>query len=183
MTSQRVANGNTISALNRVAAIIRKELTKEIIAQGHNLTGKLKDSIRQEIVKSGGDLSLDIFIEDYGIFVDRGVKASRIPYKPGSGRKTSKYINGLMDFVRKRGLATGDKEVKNIAFAIAMKHKKEGMPTRSSRRFSKNGKRLNFVQEALDRVVDDILEVLGGALELDRTIIIDNQIRDIQRTI
>lgn len=178
-----MANDKTIAALQRVAAIMREALSTKIIEQGHDLTGSLRKDIRNEIVVSGATVTLDIFMRKYGIFVDRGVKASRIPYKRGSGKTESKYIDGLIDFVRKRGLATGDKEVKNIAFAIANKHKKEGMPTRASREHSKTGRRLNMIQEAIDLVVNKIvIEIAEGVLE-DRVLIIDNEIRGIKKVI
>ena len=165
---------NQIKSLDRIARILRKALAKEIVAQGHDLSGKLKQDIVQEIKRDGSGFTLDIFMKEYAPFVDKGVKASRIPYRRGSGAKSSKYISGLIDFVRKRGLATGDKEVKNIAFAIANKHKREGMPTRSSKRFSRTGKRLEFVQEALDSVVDQITEIFADAMLKDTELIIES---------
>ncbi|MEK0324448.1 MAG: hypothetical protein QQN63_01985 [Nitrosopumilus sp.] len=169
-----MAAPNTARALARVGAFLKKALAKEIVAQGHDLTGKLKNDVSEQIKRDGSGFTLDIFMQEYAPFVDKGVKASRIPYRRGSGAKSSKYISGLIDFIRKRGLATGDKEVKNIAFAIANNHKRYGMPTRSSKRFSRTGKRLEFVQEALDSVVDQITEIFADAMLKDTELIIES---------
>ena len=70
------------------------------------------------------------YVLDYMATINTGVTASRIPYSRGSGARSSQYIQGLTNYVKRR-MGKSDKEAKSIAFAIASKHKKEGMPTKS----------------------------------------------------
>jgi hypothetical protein len=107
-------------------------LKAELEAQGHNNTGKLKDSITWKLE---GD-KINIYAEDYAKWVDSGRKAGakRIP------------IDALMIWVEQRGIASGDKEVKNIAFAIQQKIFQEGSPTMGSYKFSANGRRDKFIE-------------------------------------
>jgi len=98
-------------------------------------------------------------IEDYGLSMEFGVKPQNIPYSPGSGAGTSKYIQGLISFWNKRGV-TGREGIL-AAFATARKHKKEGMPTRSSFAFSTTGARTGFASTVIERD----LELIGRILE------------------
>jgi hypothetical protein len=59
-----------------------------------------------------------------------------------------------------------DKEALGIAFAIASKHKREGMPTRSSARFSQTGKRTGFIETALDALMPQIEEAIREELAI-----------------
>jgi hypothetical protein len=102
-----------------------------------------------------------------------GVTAARIPYTPGSGRKTSKYIDGLINYVKLR-MGKSDKEAKGIAFAIASRHKKEGMPTKASAKFSSTGKRTGFIDEALTGKEQQFAEMIELAVAEAFNVTIDN---------
>lgn len=123
-------------------------IKKEIEAQGHKLTGKLINSVTFEVQQLNGGFEGTMFIADYGMILEKGVKPNRIPFTFGSGKKTSKYIQGLIDFFQKRGLHP--KAAKSAAFATARVQKREGLPTRKSFRFSKNGRRKGFIKHTLD---------------------------------
>lgn len=118
-------------------------------AQGHELTGKAAQELETRIVETTNGVTIDGFVVDYMVPNNTGVIPSRIPYSPGSGAGSSKYIDGLINYVKLR-MGKSDKEAKSIAFAIASKHKREGMPTKASARFSSTGKRTGFIDEALD---------------------------------
>jgi hypothetical protein len=127
--------------LKEIGEFLVIELSKELKAQGHIATGKLKDSIEYEIAGLKGELELAISYLEYGAVVERGVSASRIPYGGGKG-SVSKYIQGLMSWIRFKKLTSGlAKDVKSFAFAIAKTHKKDGMPSKGSYKFSNNGRR------------------------------------------
>lgn len=131
----------------KVVEFVREELTE----QGHNLTGNLLNSVSTRQVSSGDEITILVEHLAYGRFVDQGVRPSRIPFSPGSGARTSKYIEGLKEFVRLRRIAGPlESDILGAAFAIAKKHKKEGMPTRASRRFSSNGRRVGYMSTTLE---------------------------------
>ena len=139
--------------LEDLAQYIAKAVAKEQNrVQGHRMTGKLEKSTEGKVVAIPDGLVLDIVREKYGEIIDRGVNRRRIPFSPGSGAKTSKYIEGLIRFVRLRGLRPKPGQTqKDIAFAIAHKHKKVGLPTPGSRRFSQTGRRTGALNEVYDK--------------------------------
>lgn len=136
--------------VERFIAAVKQELED----QGHVLTGTLRDSIRYEVTRLPNTIQAIVFMKTYGENIDKGVKPGDVPFNPGSGAKSSKYIDGLQRFWMLKGLDS--KEALSAAFATAKKHKKEGMPTRSSYDFSKNGKRTGFFTDTLDSFEDEI---------------------------
>lgn len=138
-------------SINDLAASIKSKLILEFKAQGHQLTGSFINSIEFDVVIDDGKFQITYSYAMYGIYLRKGVAASRIPYSGrGKGRvstgRTSKYIQALIAYARKRGM----RNPKRAAFAIAAKHKREGMPTRASYRFSRNGRRTLFQESILD---------------------------------
>ena len=153
-----------INGLKQLGEIIRKEVERVLTEQGHVLTGKIFDEV-DNIVKAIKDgYILEGHYQPYSIFVHKGVKAERIPYSPGSGRRHSKYIEALKQYARHRGMSEPDR----AAFAIARVHKREGMPTKASSRFSQTGERLKFLDYALkDEKVDVKVEkIMADAIEM-----------------
>jgi hypothetical protein len=153
---QKLADEISVLAISVVA--------NEWRLQGHELTGsavkQMETMVRMEI----NTLIIEGFVPDYMAINNQGVPANRIPYYPGSGRKTSKYIDGLIDYVQRR-MGKSEKEAKGIAFAIASKHKKEGMPTKNSViKHSKTGRRTGFIEIALDKNSQKFVELIENAI-------------------
>lgn len=153
---------------NQIANILIKELRRQYLLQGHKLTGRLINSIEGIVRLTASGANIAIIMEDYGIIVNNGVPASRIPYSPNkrTGAKSSKYIEGLKRFAALRFGLSG-KEALNAAFAIARKHALRGMPTRGSFKFSKTGKRTGAIEAAIldtgaeiTKITEDFLEEL-----------------------
>lgn len=157
--------------IREIMELIAGEMRKRIVGQGHNLTGRLANSIEYTVEKNGDYTSGLMYIEDYGVFVNVGVSASRIPYGKGGGNRggTSAYIQGLIEFWEHRGL-TG-REAIGAAFATAKVHAREGMPSRSSSRFSDSGERTGFVKEAVsgisNKIEENIASKFGKTLTLE----------------
>jgi hypothetical protein len=147
-------------------------------AQGHELSGsavkQMETFVRMEI----NTLIIEGFVPDYMAINNSGVTANRIPYTPNSGRPPSKYISGLIDYVKRR-MGKSDKEAKSIAFAIASKHKKEGMPTKTSARFSKTGKRTGFIEQALDKNSAKFIELIENAITFSVEAMIESYYKSI----
>lgn len=132
-------------------------------AQGHNLTGNAIQQLETRIV-TGADIVIQGYVVDYMANINAGVTAANIPYSPGSGARSSKYIAGLIDYVKRR-MGKSDREAKSIAFAIASKHKREGMPSKASARFSSTGKRTGFIEVALDGVEPELAQLIEQGVE------------------
>jgi hypothetical protein len=131
-----------------ISDLIKQDISTKLKEQGHNNTGSLLNSISYKITQTADSIITDFYMNNYGNIVDFGVRANRIPYRRGSGAKKSKYIDGLINYFQSKGLS--DAESKRAAFATATIHKREGMPTKASSRFSKNGERTGFVTKVID---------------------------------
>jgi hypothetical protein len=143
-----------------IAPIIVRVLREEYEMQGHKLTGNLSQSISTEAEATATGAVLRVLMLEYGVYLSTGVSASRIPYSPGSGARSSKYIAGLTEFAKKR-FGVGQKEAVGIAFAIARKHKQEGMPTKASFAFSRNGRRTGAIDAAFQTALPEIQNQLA----------------------
>ena len=144
-----------------VGTYIGQALRTELEQQGHVATGRLLDSVEAVPLIFNDGFRIDVYYEDYGNPVDTGVSAGNIPFSPGSGARQSRYITGLIEWVGVKGLAAaGSREAKSIAFAIAHTHKKEGMPSRGSYKFSNNGRRTNWVKYVIDNAEGPIVQIL-----------------------
>ena len=149
------------SAIERSMEEIKKRLIAELKAQGHRLTGALEDSIQYEIKTTPGRITAIMTALDYGLVMEFGVPAGRIPYGGRSGRGgVSKYIQGLVRFFELRGLES--REALGAAFATAQTHKREGMPSRGSFAFSSNGRRTGFVRNTLEQYLPELTANLNS---------------------
>lgn len=150
-----------------LGAFLIEKLRAEFIAQGHNLSGALVESIESKVEATAGGFAVRFYANDYGVIVNTGVSAERIPYSPGGARRggQSKYIQALIRYAQRRMNLRG-KEATSAAFAIARKHAKEGMPTRDSSRYSTNGRRTGWVDAVLaanEAEAVQIIEVWAAA--------------------
>jgi len=137
--------------VNKIKSYVTEQLANSWKEKKHDLTGNLVDSIEYKI---GADF-IDVYMNDYGAIQDRGVTAANIPYSQGSGRKTSKYIEGLMNYVDTRmGITKGSRENKAVAFAIAHSHKAKGM------RLGDNGKGSKWITSIIDRITLGIGDII-----------------------
>jgi len=147
---------------------IISDLRDEIKQQGHSATGSLERSLEFAISDGEKDGFLGvIFGSDYWRPLETGVSASRIPYTPGSksGKRTSKYIGGLLDWAAVVRPELSEKERRSFVFAVATIQSREGNPTRGSYSFSRNGERKNFVQRTLDKHINKLsAKIAGGDL-------------------
>jgi hypothetical protein len=151
-------------AADKIGEIAVEAVKLELAAQGHRLTGALIDSVTYQVKQTATGAMIEGLLLDYGIPVNTGVPASRIPYSGGrSGGGASAYIRGLQLFAQLK-FRVSKKEALGIAFAIANKHKKEGMPTQRSKRFSKTGKRTGAIQDGLQNVERQIQEVINEVM-------------------
>lgn len=127
---------------------IRAGLRRSLQRQGHVLTGHLSESIEFDVSADGQTVVGRMYFEDYGIYVETGVTADKIPFGGKGKGGTSKYIQGLITFWQERGLS--GREAIGAAFATAHVHAREGMPSRASYAFSQTGERTGFVRDYLE---------------------------------
>lgn len=146
--------------LKNIGERISELFVKQWEIQGHIMDGsKFVSELEYEIEEERDVIHIRWWGVDYGKYLNRGVQAGNIPFGRKTGAKRSKYIQGLIKYVERR-MGVAGREGVSIAFAIANAHKKEGMPTKASERFSQTGKRTGWLDEALTE----------GEQEIDRII-------------
>lgn len=159
--------------IERIASLALQAVAIEWKVQGHNLTGKAIRELETRIVEKANKTVIEGYVIDYMATINSGIPASRIPYTSGSGARSSQYIQGLIDYVKRR-MGKSDREAQRIAFAIASRHKREGMPTKASRRFSKTGKRTGFIEQALDNIEPELEQLIERSIEESLNFAIDS---------
>lgn len=164
--------------LDDILIELRAALAREYRVQGHVLTGETIRNLRVESRSVGEIARGRVYGPGHTEYLERGVRAKNIPFSPGSGKPRSKYISGLIDYWRKRGLPPG--EAKSAAFATAHKHKNEGMPTAASRRFSRNGKRRFAAKRTVEQEGPELLQRFRDAAVEDTQARIDSVIKGFQ---
>lgn len=136
--------------LQNLAELLKAEMRQQLRIAGHVMTGELEDSIEERIVSTITGRKIEIWLNSYGIALDQGVPPERIPFTEPSGRGgRSLYIEGLQRFARLKLGVTDNRESLSIAFAIARKHKKVGMPVKGP---------TEFIQKTLDETESDIIK-------------------------
>ena len=135
--------------LNNIAELLKEEMRQQLKIANHIMTGELVESIESRILSTIEGRKIEIWLNSYGIALDQGVPPDRIPFTEPSGRGgRSKYIEGLQRFAQLKLGVTDNRESLGIAFAIARKHKKVGMPVKGP---------TQFIQKTLDATEDDII--------------------------
>ena len=166
-----------IQILQKVNIYIKKYLSIELKQQGHYLTGGLERSIQGEIKNIVNGSSLEGSMANYGFIVDAGTAPSKIPYSENSGATTSKYISGLTNYFKLRGLS--EKEAKRAAFATAKVQKKEGMPTRNSYSYAKNNERREFIEHTNKQIENKVDTMVFNSIDSEFEKVFNKQLSEI----
>ena len=145
--------------LERLAEVLKKEMQNQLRIANHIMTGSLIESIESRILSTIEGRKIEIWIEQYGIALDQGVPADRIPFTEPSGRGgRSKYIEGLQRFAQLKLGVSDNRESLSIAFAIARKHKKVGMPVKGPTKFIE--KTLDATEDEIEKFVEEWSEAV-----------------------
>jgi len=158
--------------MDELAQILSKfvfeQLAEELIRQGHKLTGSLIKSFELQIDKQAEATTYAFLMNNYGLSLEYGIKPERIPYTIGGQRRggTSKYIQGLIKFAQLKFRAD-KRRAKQIAFAIANKHKREGYPLT---------KKIGFISNVLEADKDRIQAIISTYFEASIDLLIKEQI-------
>lgn len=126
--------------IKTLGANLKKNLRKELRDQGHYLTGKLDASVDEKYSDGTDHVGLTIEALDYIDQVNEGIPGNQIDVNDLN------YIGGLTEYVKKRFGISNDRRATRIAFQIAAKHRREGMPTRNSYQFSATGERTEAIE-------------------------------------
>jgi hypothetical protein len=126
-------------------SIFQQSIKRKAILRGHSDRGDMVNSIVYELSEAGDTVTATMYGNNYSVYVNYGVAAGRVKYP----------IKVMIDYLKRKGLP--EKEATSAAWATRAIHKKEGMPTKASARFSKDGKRTHFVNDGFDEAMDEAI--------------------------
>ena len=110
--------------INPIAVQIESILGQKLLSLQRSASGSLINSLTHQITPKGEfGLDLRIMGNDYWRVVEYGVSAANVPFDASirSGAGNSKYIDGLMNWIKIKGMASDKDAIRAIAFAIATK--------------------------------------------------------------
>jgi len=165
-----------IDTFNEIGQLLREELARELIEQGHKATGDLANSIEQKVSIFIDMLELQVSYLDYARYLENGIPASAYKKEPGKLE-----IDALVRWIKIKGLSRGmDRKDTSFAWAIAQNHRKYGFPSRQADAFSKNGRYIGFQTHVLDANVDRIAGMLFASIDGDIDLAFNSIINKIQ---
>lgn len=145
-----------------IAEFLIDKFKKELIAQGHNNTGKLLNSFRYEVTKD----SIKIYAAHYSEAMENGIpQGTWVP------------VGALMKWIQQRGIATGNKEIKAAAFAIRHSIYKQGSPTAGAFKFTSNGRRTGFAEVVVNEYSKLVFDMILKALKGQVFAVLSNQLK------
>jgi len=152
--------------LNSIGEVVKKAVIYNFKLQDHVMTGDLIDTINYKIQTTDIGGRVDFYLNDYGMYQNYGVTPSQIK-KPFARPR----IEGLQRFAKLKLGISDEKEALRVAFAIARKHKLEGMPTNGSKAM---GKKTGAINDALKDTEKEVAELIEKAMtEVITTLISD----------
>jgi hypothetical protein len=118
-----------LSELNKQATLIEVAMGLKLIELKREASGSLIKSLSHNITDRGDySFDIDIMALSYWYYVNYGVMGSNIPYEVNrrSGAKNSQYIDGLINWLKIKGVSSDNDVIKGIAFAIAYNQTSKG---------------------------------------------------------
>jgi hypothetical protein len=152
------------AGLDLIGAFIVDKLIKSIDDLGHKTTGNLQSSLRYDVKESGSGFEIIIYGAEYAKAVDKGLP-------PG----TKVSSEALAKWVEAKGIATGEAQIKGIAFLIQRKIFKEGTV-----QFRENKK--GFIEVTLDANAKIIFKMVLDLFKTEFTLSLSNEIRKHKQT-
>lgn len=164
-------NKNTNKYLNDFAKYVIQQSRSNLSKGGKNVNKKLYDSLDKQIEVGANSFRLAFLMEDYGEFVDKGVKgktsstkAPNSPFRFGTGTgKKGGLTQGITKWVQQKGIQFRDKKTgkflsyKNTSFLITRSIYNKGI--KPSLFFTKP------FEKAFERLPDELVEAYGLDVE------------------
>lgn len=142
-----------VDAVTRAIEVGRKGLQKELEDQGHRLAGGLIKNLETVVTEQGDTVTAKIVGPDFAVYIDAGVRPERVRYP----------VRIMIEYFQKRGLPL--KEATRAGWATRAIHKREGIPTKASFRFSKNGRRTGFVKAGIEATILQMRTIFAETIE------------------
>lgn len=136
--------------LKKIGNDLVKDLRQELDKQDYFASGSLNRSIKANITSNG----LNIVGNGYGLIINQG--------RDGSAWSRMPNIEDLRDWVRTKGFASDEREVKQIAYFVGKKIMREGLPNKD-----RNAPKLNFIGNVVNKTKTNIAKNVNQAISKD----------------
>lgn len=148
------------AGLNIIGEFIVDQLVKTLDEQGHRASGELQETMRHEVKRTGSGFDIIIYAKDYAKFVEKGLP-------PGVWVSADK----LAKWVQDKGIATGEIQIKNLAYAIQRTIYEKGT-------VQFREKKKGFIEVMLDANAKIIFEKVTQLFTDQITLSLENTIRE-----
>ena len=129
MNGQLNIEFNRHAVLKNAGTMVIASLSNKLIELDRRASGALMNSFESVVTEGADFVQVDILGLDYWRVVEYGVASDKVPYNPKvrTGAGSSLYIQGLINWLKTKGIGSSDPEQRGIAFAIAKKHTEVGI--------------------------------------------------------
>lgn len=151
---------------NKFGKAVVKQARTRLTKEKKNTSKDLYNSIGYKFKKNPNSFELSILMEDYGTFVDLGVKgrdsSAKAPRSPYKYKNKMPPVKVFTEWIKRKGITVRDAKGRfvkreGVAFAMAKKVQSEGLKT------------TNFLTRpfelAFQKLPDDIVEAYGLDVE------------------
>jgi len=151
----------------KIGTFLVTELTTELVRKQKKASGGLVKSFRSEVNSTGDGYEIAVIAASYFKFVDNGVngvqrnRGSKYSYK-----NKKPPMQAILDWVKIRSIATGDKQARSAAFAIQNYIYKNGVEG------------INILDEVLKKASDQYTSKIADSMITSVSVKIDNIIKN-----
>jgi hypothetical protein len=143
-------SSTTSALLNRLAKFGADSLRTEFIAQGHDATGHTVNNIRAKVEPIKGGVELSFWAPEYATKLNNWQSPSTI------------HIN---EWRLRVWMSLPTRGIEQKAYhPITAAMMREGIPTKGSFKFSKNGRRTGWIREPFDKFIAPSADELADNL-------------------
>lgn len=153
-------------------------------------TGSLASSIRFETTETGDGLIIEVFVNDYYKFVDKGVRGvgpnninSTSPYRFRYANPSKSHIEAIRGWIRRNGLKSRAKDVQKYGRIGREQRQPEDVQLAKiiARSIKKKGlKATGFWDESINEVFKDFDIKMAQALGVDIVVNLENMVKEIK---
>jgi hypothetical protein len=155
-----MATSNDVKiGLDLIGQFIVEKLWRVMHDEDLVASGDLINSIRYNINTTGSSFEIQIYAEDYAENVDKG-----------SPPLTYVSVYALAEWIENKGIVTGEKEIKNLAFAI-----QRTIYDKGTIQFRQNKK--GFIEIMLDESAKIIFKMVLDLFKTQFTLSLTNAVR------
>ena len=141
-----------LDELKTIGTFLVTEITTELVRKQKKASGKLVKSFHSEVNAIGNGYEIAVIAESYFKFVDEGVNGKNRNRGSKYSFKTKKPpLEPLLEWVKLRSIATGNREVRSAAFAIQTHIFKNGI------------KGINILEEVLKNASNEYIDKIGDS--------------------